>query len=272
MMLLDITWNIDPTIFKIGPLEIRWYGLLFAGGFLVGYQIMAKIFSIESKPEKDLDTLLMTMILSTVLGARIGHYVFYEGSHFFEDPIRFLGDMLIPPYSGLASHGAAFGILIGLLIFVKRHKEYSYFWITDRMVIISALSGCLIRLGNLMNSEIVGKPTDLPWAFTFLQNNEFEKIPRHPSQLYESLSCLVLFIILISLYFKWKEKTPPGSLTGIFFVWIFSLRFFYEFLKENQESFENNMTLNMGQILSIPVILFGIACLVLAFKKNNSIS
>lgn len=272
MMLLDITWNVDPTIFKIGPLEIRWYGLLFASGFLVGYQIMAKIFKIENKPEKDLDALLMTMILSTVLGARIGHYVFYEGSHFMEDPIKFMGEMLIPPYSGLASHGAAFGILLGLFIFVSRHKEYSYLWVTDRMVIISALAGCFIRFGNLMNSEIVGKPTDVPWAFTFLQKySDLPEVPRHPSQLYESISCFILFVILYGIYNKMKENTPRGLLTGIFFVWVFTLRFFYEYLKENQKSFEDSMSLNMGQILSIPIVIFGAIILFYSFKNKQTV-
>jgi phosphatidylglycerol---prolipoprotein diacylglyceryl transferase len=258
MILSQIVWEVSPTILKVGSFEVRWYGLLFALGFLVGFQIISRVFKIENKPEADLDKLLLTMILSIVLGARVGHYVFYEGGHFFDNPGLFIYDMLIPPYSGLASHGAALGVLLGLVIFKNRHKSYDYLWLTDRMVIVSALGGAFIRFGNFMNSEIVGKATDMPWGVVFKRNFEFEQVARHPAQLYESISCLLLFGILYFLYIKWQAKTPQGSLTGIFFVWIFGLRFFYEFLKENQESFENGMMLNMGQILSIPVVLFGI--------------
>jgi phosphatidylglycerol---prolipoprotein diacylglyceryl transferase len=270
MILSQIVWDASPTIFKLGNFEIRWYGLLFALGFLTGFQIIARAFKIENKPEAHLDKLLLTMMLSIVLGARIGHYIFYEGRHFSENPGMFLYDMLVPPYSGLASHGAAIGVLIGLIIFVKRNPEYRYLWLTDRMVIVSALGGAFIRFGNFMNSEIVGKATDKPWGVLFKQNLEFEQVPRHPAQLYESISCLILFIILYALYNKWRAKTPEGSLTGIFFIWIFGLRFFYEFLKENQESFENNMTLNMGQWLSIPVVCFGLFALIMSFRNQKT--
>ena len=269
MTLLQIVWDVSPTIFKIGSFEVRWYGLLFASGFLIGYQIMTRIFKIENKPETDLDALLFTMIISIVLGARVGHYVFYEGHRFFQNPGAFIFEMLIPPYQGLASHGAAFGVLLGLYLYTRKHKDQAFLWVTDRIVITAALGGAAIRLGNLMNSEIVGKATDVPWAFIFKQNFEFPQVPRHPAQLYESITCLILFFILYALYNKYKTKTPKGLLTGIFFVWIFTLRFFYEFLKENQESWENGMTLNMGQILSIPVIIFGMILLIKSFKSNN---
>ena len=269
MLLNQIVWDVSPTIVKIGSFEIRWYGLLFALGFLIGFQIIARVFKFEKKDENDLDKLLLTMILSIVLGARVGHYVFYEGNHFMDNPGLFIYEMLMPPYSGLASHGAAFGVLLGLFIFKRRNPSYDYLWLTDRLVIVSALGGAFIRFGNFMNSEIVGKATDVPWAVLFKQNTEFEQVPRHPAQLYESISCLILFGILFFLYEKWKEKTPTGSLTGIFFIWIFGLRFFYEFLKENQEQFEEGMALNMGQILSIPVVLFGIFVLIKSLKKKT---
>jgi prolipoprotein diacylglyceryl transferase len=272
MTIAQIVWDVSPTIFKIGSFEVRWYGLLFALGFVIGYQIIARIFKIEKKSENHLDALLLTMIISIVLGARVGHYVFYEGQHFWKNPGLFLWDMLIPPYSGLASHGAAMGVLLGLFIFKNRHKEYSYLWLTDRMVIVSALGGAFIRFGNFMNSEIVGKPTEKPWGVIFKQNFEFEQVARHPAQLYESISCLVLFFILFFLYEKWKGNTPTGSLTGIFFIWIFGLRFFYEFLKENQENFEDSMSLNMGQILSIPVVMFGVYALIKSLKDRNTVS
>ncbi len=268
MLINFIVWDVSQTIFKVGSFEIRWYGLLFALGFLTGFQIIAQAFKFESKPEKDLDKLLLTMMLSIVLGARIGHFVFYEGQHFSENPGKFLTEMLMPPYSGLASHGAAVGALIGLFIFKLRNSTYSYLWLTDRIVIVSALGGAFIRFGNFMNSEIVGKATDVPWAVLFKQNFEFDQVPRHPAQLYESISCLILFFILYFLYLRKKGNTPEGSLTGIFFIWIFGLRFFYEFIKENQEAFEQSMTYNMGQLLSIPVVLFGIVTLIRSYIKK----
>lgn len=269
MIINQIVWDASPIIFSIGSFELRWYGVLFALGFVIGYQIIAWAFKIENRNEKHLDALLLTMIISIVLGARIGHYVFYEGDNFLVDPLPFLWDMLIPPYAGLASHGAAFGTLIGLYLFKRKHKEYDYLWLTDRLVIVSALGGAFIRLGNFMNSEIIGKPTDSPLGVIFKQNHEFSQVPRHASQLYESISSLILFFILLFLYNKWREKTPKGSLTGIFFIWIFGLRFFYEFTKENQVAFESNMALNMGQILSIPAVLIGVYFLAQSFKKNE---
>jgi phosphatidylglycerol---prolipoprotein diacylglyceryl transferase len=268
MLFEFITWDMDPTLFKVGSFEVRWYGLLFALGFLTGFKIIERAFKLENKPEAHLDSLLLTMMLSIVIGARVGHFVFYEGQHFLNDPIKFVKEMLMPPYAGLASHGAAFGVLLGLYIFMRRQKEYSFLWLTDRIVIVCALGGAFIRFGNFMNSEIIGKPSVAPWAVLFKRADNMEMVPRHPAQLYESLSCLVLFVILFYLYNKWKAKTPQGSLTGIFFIWIFGLRFFYEFIKENQESFESDMALNMGQILSIPSVMVGIICLFFAFKSK----
>jgi phosphatidylglycerol---prolipoprotein diacylglyceryl transferase len=270
MLLSQIVWDVSPEIFKIGSFEVRWYGLLFALGFVIGFQIIGRAFKIEGKPEKDLDSLLITMMLSIVIGARIGHYVFYNGGKFMEAPGAFLYDMLVPPYSGLASHGAAVGVLIGLFIFKTRNKIYDYLWLTDRIVIVSALGGGFIRFGNFMNSEIVGKASDVPWAVLFKKNGDFLQVPRHPAQLYESISCFILFFILYFLYNKWRAKTPQGSLTGIFFIWIFGLRFFYEYLKENQEAFESTMPINMGQILSIPVVIFGIVVLFKSFSSKPS--
>ncbi|WP_341226329.1 prolipoprotein diacylglyceryl transferase [uncultured Arcticibacterium sp.] len=276
MILAEIIWDINPTIVKIGEFELRWYGLMFAGGFLLGYQVITKIFKEEGKPEKDLDALLLTMILATVLGARIGHYVFYEWQHFGEDPLKFMADMLIPPYAGLASHGAGFGIVFALWLYSRKRADQSFLWIVDRVAVTVALVGFFIRFGNLMNSEIVGKPTDVPWAFNFLRNFEFAQVPRHPSQLYEALSCLVLFVIMYGLWNRYKANLPDGLLSGIFFVWIFTLRFFYEFLKENQEAFEEGMSYNMGQILSIPMVLFGVFLLYTANqnakKRLNGVS
>jgi phosphatidylglycerol---prolipoprotein diacylglyceryl transferase len=268
-MLAFITWDADPVLFSvkafslfglnIGPFEIRWYGLLFAAGFLFGMQIMAHIFRKEKKPQEDLDALLIYMVLATVLGARIGHYLFYEPETLFRDPL----EVILPPYRGLASHGATIGILSALWLYSRRKSSQltnqTFLWVTDRIVIVVALAGACIRLGNLMNHEIVGLPTTLPWGFIFKYNNEYAVAQaRHPAQLYESLSCLVLFFILLGLWNRMKENVPRGLFLGIFLIWVFGLRFLFEYLKENQVAFENSMFLNMGQILSIPAVLLGI--------------
>jgi phosphatidylglycerol:prolipoprotein diacylglycerol transferase len=261
-MISYIIWDANPEIFTIpqilgaGPYPVRWYGLLFAAGFLIGQQIMIRVFKNEGKPLEDIDALTLYMVISTVLGARIGHFLFYEPEVLFKNPL----EVILPPYAGLASHGAVVGIIIGLFLYARSRKltGQTFLWVSDRMVIVIALAGSFIRLGNLMNSEIVGRPTDVPWGFIFMKNTEFLQIPRHPAQLYESISCFVLFFVLLGLWNKLKEKTPRGLLLGIFFVWVFTLRFLYEFLKENQEAFEANYALNMGQILSIPVVILGL--------------
>ncbi|RYF69897.1 MAG: prolipoprotein diacylglyceryl transferase, partial [Cytophagaceae bacterium] len=206
-----------------------------------------------------LDALLIFMVVSTVLGARIGHYLFYEPEVLFRNPL----EVIMPPYRGLASHGATIGILTALWLYSRRKSSrltgQTFLWTTDRIVIVVALAGACIRMGNLMNHEIVGLPTTVPWGFIFKYNNEYPiGVPRHPAQLYESLSCLTLFFILFVLWNRMKEKTPRGLFLGIFLIWVFGLRFFYEYLKENQVAFENTLPLNMGQILSIPAVLVGI--------------
>ncbi len=269
MTLLSIDWNVSSEIFTIFDFPIRWYGVLFASGFLIGQFILAHIYRKEGIPESDLDSLMLYMVLSTVIGARVGHYLFYEYQQLFQDPFAWFLSMITPPFSGLASHGATVGILTGLWLYAKSKKQ-NFFWVVDRVVIAVAMSGCLIRLGNLMNSEIVGKPTDVAWAFNFLKNTEYYPIvPRHPSQLYEAISCFVLCILLFIIWNKYKQNTPHGLLLGIFLIWIFGLRFFYEFLKENQEAFENTMTYNMGQLLSIPAVMLGMICLWFASKKKT---
>ncbi|WP_234735402.1 prolipoprotein diacylglyceryl transferase [Tellurirhabdus bombi] len=268
-MLSYIIWDINPEIFKIGSFAVRWYGLLFALGFLIGQQIMVHVFKKEGKPLSDIDALTLYMVITTVLGARVGHFLFYEPGVLLRNPL----EVILPPYQGLASHGAAVGILLGLYLYARsrRSSGQTYLWVTDRIVIVVALAGCFIRLGNLMNSEIVGKVTDVPWAFVFLRNQEYSQLPRHPAQLYEALSCLVLFFFLLWFWNRYKAKTPRGSMLGIFLIWVFTLRFLYEYLKENQVEFENTMSLNMGQILSIPAILLGVYLLLMSFRKQRSI-
>jgi prolipoprotein diacylglyceryl transferase len=258
--LQSITWDVSPEILDTEYFSIRWYGLLFALGFLLGQQILIYIFKQEGKPERDVETLTVYMVLSTIIGARLGHCLFYEPDYYLANPIKILKIW----EGGLASHGATIGILFALWLYARKKKDQSYLWVVDRIVITVALAGCLIRLGNLMNSEIIGKPTDVPWAFVF---TAVDQQPRHPAQLYEAISCFILFGFLFWLWRRRKAKTPEGSLLGIFLIYIFGLRFVYEFLKENQVDFENNMALNMGQWLSIPAVLGGIFVLLIANRN-----
>ena len=270
-MLQYIIWEPNPEIFHIGSFSVRWYGLLFALGFLIGVQVMTHIFKKEHKPLQDTDTLLIYMVLSIVLGARFGHFLFYEPETLLHHPLT----VITPPFAGLASHGALIAVLIALWLYSRRESSrasgQTFLWVTDRIVITTALGGAFIRLGNFVNSEIIGRPTDLPWAVIFPRADYSgipipHVVPRHPSQLYESLSCLILFFFLVWFWNQYKARTPRGSMLGIFLIWIFTLRFLYEYTKENQVSFENNLFLNMGQILSIPAVLLGIYFLVRSYR------
>lgn len=344
-----------------------WYSVLFALGFIIGYQIMVYIFKKEGKDPLNVDTLTVHMVLATIIGARLGHLIFYEPDRFLADPLMFFRTW----EGGLASHGAAFGILVALFFYrnyfitasflppkikFKKQKKagQSYLWIVDRIVITVALAAVFIRMGNFVNSEIVGKPTGTdqgvvfgriaemyfedgingvdraeaskgtstkelapgivpvdiyvtfegttsaeqeiraklerefkPMLTRYPVNEHYQEplgtplnyeltpngrqwaatihtygIVRHPAQLYESATSLILFFILLALWLKYKERTPEGLLLGIFLIWIFGLRFFHETFKENQVAFEDNMTYNMGQLLSIPLVLIGFFVLI----------
>ncbi|MBP6386121.1 MAG: prolipoprotein diacylglyceryl transferase [Pseudarcicella sp.] len=278
-MLLVIDWNANPEIINLFGFSLRWYGLMFACAFLAGFQVVSYIFKKEGRPAEQADQLLMYAMVATVIGARAGHYFFYEYPSLMADPLDFFYKMIKPPYAGLASHGGAIGLFTAFYLYTRKHKDQKFLYITDRVVPAVALAGFFIRLGNLMNSEIIGKPTDVAWAFRFPENPEYRQraldliyqAPRHPSQLYESLSCFILFLLLMWLWSLKKENTRHGLLTGIFMIILFTLRFLYEFLKENQSDFENSMSLNMGQWLSIPGVLFGIIVLFIAFKNKKDI-
>ncbi len=260
-MFLYIYWNPDPEIFNIGGISIRWYGLLFALSFLLGYFIMQKIFKLENVDQKVLDRLSLYMLIGTVVGARLGHCLFYEPDYYLSNPIEILNIR----QGGLASHGAAIGILIALWLFSRREKR-PFSWILDRIVIVVALAGSLIRIGNLINSEIYGAPTNVSWAFVFEQ---VDAIPRHPSQIYESIGYLFLFVLLWWLYFKTKAAQKSYYLFGIFLLVCFEYRFLIEFIKDVQVPFEQQMILNMGQWLSIPFILLGFYLVLRTFLKTK---
>lgn len=383
-----IVWDPSPEIFNIGSWEMRWYGFLFALGFLISQQILFYIFRKEGKPERDVESMTFFMVVATILGARLGHVFFYEPEKYLSNPI----DILKVWEGGLASHGAAIGILIAIYLYsnyliridfgkfeVKKRKRIgqNYMWVVDRLVIVVALTGGLIRLGNFINSEIVGiksssdygvvfardaeeviltagngnieeveardfknseanaqgtidpsiekesiaqgsikHPVELELIFTrgideamaqkiiedvveplFQQSQRLKKdlllpgerinytleqnrgimsatiiadgIPRHPAQLYESISSFLIFILLFLIWKRKKEQTPPGLIFGIFLIVLFGLRFIYEFYKENQVDFENELVLNMGQILSIPLVLAGVIILINSFRTKS---
>ncbi len=264
MLLGQIIWDVDPKIFEIGFLQVRWYGLLFASSFIFGYFIMYKIFKKEGLTVELLDSLTIYMAVGTVVGARLGHCFFYEPEYFLKHP----QEIIMIWKGGLASHGAALGILISLYLFVRKHNK-KYIWILDRIVIVVALSGFFIRTGNLINSEIYGIETSLPWGFKFVRNGETAY--KHPTQIYEALSYLLIFILLFRIYFRNEGKVKSGLLFGLFLSLVFTARFLIEFIKEEQVAFEKTMALNMGQILSIPFVLFGLYLIyrTLNMKKNK---
>jgi phosphatidylglycerol---prolipoprotein diacylglyceryl transferase len=261
MNLLFITWDVSPEIFRIGTFEIRWYGLMFAFSFYFGFLIVRQMFRKEGIDEKKLDNLATWMILATIIGARLGHTLFYQPEYYLQHPL----EILMIWEGGLASHGAAISIALTLWLFA-RNQKWNFFWLIDRIVVAVALAGFFIRMGNLFNSEIFGKPSTLPWAFVF---SSVDNIPRHPSQLYEALSYLGIFLFLFWYYYRKNSKPQPGFLFGWFLVLVFGVRILIEFLKEPQVGFEAGMALNMGQWLSIPLVVAGIA--VLIWQKRQRI-
>lgn len=260
-----IHWNANPELFNLGPLSVRWYGLLFASGFLIGYYIGEKMLKSENVPQKWVDSLFFYIIIATILGARLGHVFFYGWEYYSQHP----GEILKVWHGGLASHGGAIGIIIALLIHSKLITKRNVLWTIDRIVVPTALVAGFIRLGNLMNSEIYGVQTSLPWGFIFERNGE--TVPKHPTQIYEALAYFFSFGILMFLYWRTRKKYNEGFLTGVFFILIFAARFFIEFIKEDQEAFEATMALNMGQWLSIPFVLAGIFLVVRALKLPEKV-
>lgn len=270
MLPLFIHWNVDPVIFNIGSFGLRWYSLGFLLAFLLGYYIMNKMFLREKVESKYLESLIIYMFVAVLVGARLGHCLFYEPNYFLTSDHWM--EIFLPfnmktgqftGYQGLASHGAAIAILIAIWLFYRKYK-INVWWILDRLVIVIALGGAFIRLGNLFNSEIYGFETSLPWGFIFERNGE--TVPKHPTQLYESLSYLIIFTICYLVYRKKDGKLHNGRLFGWWLIALFGMRFLIEFVKEEQVDFEKGMTLDMGQWLSIPFILAGILLVVLSHK------
>jgi len=360
-MLSYIVWSPKPYIVDLGFTELRWYGLLFALGFIVSQQLMFHIFKKEGKKERQVEILTLYMVLATIIGARLGHVLFYEPARYLSNPI----DIFKVWEGGLASHGGAAGILIALYLFARKYKDISYLWILDRIVIVVAITGALIRTGNFVNSEIIGEPTDKAYGVVFgrqvelrlnyltsaieeveveraktgewgdetaekslkhpvkltiayndknkledvkdftetqlinklqeaniSQHVKFSKdakfeynlkggliyastygegIPRHAAQLYEAISCVFIFLLLFYLWNKNRSGLADGRLFGIFLIACFGLRFLYEFIKENQVAFEDGLALNMGQWLSIPLVLAGFYFVFRSLKAEKRI-
>lgn len=266
-MLSYITWDVSPVIFKLGFFTLRWYSLAFMIGFLVGYEIVARMFRHEGAPERWLGLLLMWTVAGTIVGARLGHVFFYEWDLFSQNPIK----ILYVWEGGLASHGGAIGVILGVILFSIVTTKRSPLWTFDRLVVPIALVGGLIRLGNLMNSEIFGHATTLPWGFRFVNSPEWQALYAgqacHPTQIYEAICYFALFALLMWMYWRKNAEERPGLIFGVFLIGIFTPRFFIEFIKNPQEAFEQSMALNMGQWLSIPFIIAGISLIIYAMKR-----
>lgn len=249
-LLAYIYWNVDPGLFHLGPFAVRWYGVMFAVLFYLGYLIVGWQFRVEHKNPQDLGDLLFYMVIGTLVGARLGHCLFYDPVYYFRHPLEILEIWK----GGLASHGGALGILAALYLYSRRRPDQPYLWLLDRMAVPAALAGALIRVGNLFNSEILGRPAHVPWAFVFAR---VDPVPRHPAQLYESAAYLLVFVGLLAVYRRRRAQTPRGLLIGLFLVSVFGFRFIIEFWKQHQAAYEQHFLLDVGQLLSLPFIVLG---------------
>ena len=253
-------WNIDPEIFRIGNFGPRYYGLMFAIGFLVSYRICEGIWSKEHRSAESLSSLLVYVMVGTLLGARLGHCLFYDPAYYLLNPL----EILMIWKGGLASHGGTLGVMLAVFIYQRKHPTQPYGWLADRLATVIPFGAGCIRVGNFFNSEIIGKPSDLPFAVIF---SRVDEIPRHPAMLYEALSYFALFVLLMLRYRKQGSQLRPGSQIGIMLTWIFGFRILWEFFKENQVAFEDQMTFNMGQILSVPFVVVGVLLLTGLYRK-----
>ena len=258
IQLAEFFWAPSPEIFN--GLPVRWYGLLFVIGFFGAYYVLQKMFKVEKLEQKSLDTLVFYMVIATVVGARLGHCLFYEPDIYLKDPISILKVW----EGGLASHGAAIAIFIAALLFIRKYRNFTFLHLADLVCVVIPFTAMCVRIGNFINSEILGAPCDMPWAVVFSLK---DSLPRHPAQLYEALAYLILFIIMVYLYFKKRSKFNEGFLSGVFLIVMFVCRFLIEYVKDVQVEFENSLFLHMGQLLSLPFILLGIFLIVYSYKK-----
>ena len=286
---LFIHWNPDLVFFHLGPLAVRWYGLCWLVGFAVAYLLVRRLYREQKIKDELFDPLFIYCFMGILIGARLGHCIFYEPDYFLTSvrgiiemflPIRFVdgninyagnwlfqltgGAAAFVGYEGLASHGGTLGLMIALWLYVKKTK-LNIWTVLDNIAIATGSMAYFIRLGNLMNSEIIGKVTDVPWAFIF---ERVDQMPRHPGQLYEAIAYAILFGILWYLHKRMPEKIGTGWYFGFCLAYIFTFRFFIEYTKEVQEAFEASLPLDMGQILSIPFVILGVWCMVRARQSS----
>ena len=272
---LIVHWNVDPVLFSLGLLSIRWYSILFISGFILGWFIFKWFFQREGISVKLLDPLLYTLLIGTIVGARLGHCLFYQPDYYLDSWEGFL-EIFMPWKGGLASHGGTIALFIAMWWFARhygRKNNFDFVWILDHLAIAVCFAATFIRLGNLFNSEIFGCATDLPWGFEFPLSKEGwtpdgTLVPCHPTQLYEALSYLLLGIALVLIYRFRPFKVYRGFFIGTFFIGCFGMRFLIEFIKNDQVAFESGMVLNMGQWLSIPFVLLGIGFLIYSYIKK----
>ncbi|MDR9416621.1 MAG: prolipoprotein diacylglyceryl transferase [Gracilimonas sp.] len=251
----NLRWGIDPVIFELGPLAPRWYGLLFAGAFVSGYMFGVKMWKDAGRKVEEMESILTWILVATVIGARLGHVIFYDPSYY----LRNLDEVIAIWKGGLASHGAAIAIIIAMYYLAKKHVKMNFWWLADRVVIPTAVGGAFIRTGNFFNSEIYGHETDSIFGVVFTNlPGPLGMVPRHPTMLYEAFLCLLVFAVLWYIYKQYKANPPEGSLFGMFLILLFSGRFFLEYTKIPQANFASDWVFNMGQLLSIPLVLVGL--------------
>lgn len=271
--LLFVDWAPDPAVFFLFGNPVRWYSLCWVAALLLGYLNMGRLFRLQGVPQDKLDLVFVYCFVGVLIGARLGHCLFYEPAYYLAHPVEMLlpirrigGSWRLVGYEGLASHGGVIGLLLALWLFCRR-TGMSLLHILDNMGLITPLSAAFIRLGNLMNSEIVGLPTTLPWGFVFRNNGEL--FARHPAQLYEALFYLLLFFVFLAVQRRAFQRIGTGWFFGLCLTTIFTFRFFVEFLKDNQVDFEAYMPLNMGQLLSLPLVLIGVYFLSTARRRRG---
>ena len=274
MIFASIVWDVDPVLLHLGSWEIRWYGLMWGLGFIFAYEIMARLFRQEQYPENWVDKLFIYCIVSSVIGARLGHCLFYEWDFYTAHPVEILKIWK----GGLASHGGVFALILALIIYSKKVTKKNVWWLFDRMIPAVAIVCLCIRFGNLMNSEIFGFPTTLPWGFEFVRSREWQELYNqngeaqacHPTQIYEMLYCLVAFVVSWVMYRKYHLQKYVGLITGVSLLIFFGARFGLEFMKNPQVVEEVGMALNIGQLLSLPLILLGVYLIFTCKKRKEA--
>ena len=254
-------WNPDPILFSMGSVSVYWYGVLFASAIISGFSVMNWIYKQEKKPIQQLESLQIYMLLGIVIGARLGHCFFYDPMYYLSNPL----EILAIHKGGLASHGGGIGAMLATYLYVRK-ENVTFLYLLDRLVIATALFAFFVRIGNFMNSEIVGVPTHVSWSIIF---SKFDTLPRHPAQLYEAFAYLSIFLLLLFIYQFKREKIKSGFLSGLFLSLVFGARILIEFVKERQSTYTQDMFFTTGQFLSMPFFLLGIILIVFSLKKKK---